>query len=105
MFEKYVDALNKGEADYLSLLFSEDCVFHDIAAREISGQAVLCKGRNQVKEFFKNLFYKYNVSSELVVAYKSRAYYNVYVDDMVLKCIGNIKTKNGLITELVIDLR
>lgn len=105
MFYKYIDGLNKGEADYISSLFSEDCFFHDKAGSSLVGHDVICKGRKEVGEFFKRLLSKHIVSSELVVAYESRAYYNVIVDDIVLKCTGNIKTTHNLITELIVDLR
>lgn len=105
LFYKYIDGLNKGEAYYISSLFSEDCFFHDKAGGFLLGHDVICKGRKEVCAFFKGLFSKHNVSSKLVVAYESRAYYNVMVDDIVLKCIGNIKAKGNLITELIVNLR
>jgi hypothetical protein len=105
IIERYVDALNRHDADAVAVLFSDDCEFYDKAPRLQLGGDICAHGREEIREAFKKLFSTYRVSAVMIVDMGDRAIYNVMLDHELLRCSCLIRQDQGCINKMEITLR
>jgi len=107
IMEKYVAALNKGNAEELAELFAEECLFHDTAARYIGVKPRVAHGKQGIYESFSQAFGAYGpVKADIVKLNKYSMEYDVHPNGMDIPCIGCITCDDeGKIIEIIIRAR
>lgn len=105
MIEKYIEGLNKGDADKIAELFSEDCTFDDGGARPFGYDDLCAEGRENVRAAFKGVFNALTVKAEIVKQNPNSMEYNVTLGELSVPCIGAMTLKDGLIKEYIVRPR
>ncbi len=102
ILEKYIEAMNAGDADKLALLFAEDCAFNDSGSRPLGFPDINAEGREAVRKTFAGVFAKVKAKSEMLSIDGNEMKYNVMIGKYVVPCTGIVEEEKGLIKKLTI---
>ncbi|MBQ8974128.1 MAG: nuclear transport factor 2 family protein [Oscillospiraceae bacterium] len=106
VLEKYVAALNSGDADRVAELFGEECSFVDGGARLLDYEDVVASGREAVRKAFEGVFASYKVGAEIVKLNPNSMEYDVTLEGAFIPCIGAATLDDkGLIKEYIVRPR
>jgi hypothetical protein len=104
--EKYLLALNNGDAREVADLFAPQCLFNDGGGRLIGLEDIVLKSRDVLFIFLSALFACSKVEAKLVKLNDHSMEYDVHSFNSVLPCISAFSTdENGLITEYIVRPR
>lgn len=106
VLEKYVAALNAGDADQVAVLYAEECSFVDGGARPFGFPDVVASGRQGVRDAFKGVFETYKVEAKIVKLNPNSMEYDVELAGLHIPCIGAATCdETGLIKEYIVRPR
>ena len=106
ILEKYVAALNSGNAEQVAELFAPECDFVDGGARPNGFPDVVASGREGVRQAFKGVFETYSVDAKIVKLNPNSMEYDVTLAGLFIPCIGAATCdENGLIKEYIVRPR
>ncbi len=106
VLEKYVAALNSGNADQVAELYAEECSFVDGGARPFGFPDVVASGKAGVHAAFKGVFETYTVAAKIVKLNPNSMEYDVELAGLHIPCIGAATCgEDGLITEYIVRPR
>ena len=100
LLNRYLEHLAAGDAEKVSLLFSEDCIFYDEGPMKINMDPVTIEGREGIRTFFQQIFSTQGPIKSFNVSINGNAMrYDVTVGDMKIMALGLLKEDKGLIKE------
>lgn len=106
ILEKYVAALNSGNADQVAALYGEECDFSDGGARPFGFPDVIASGREGVRAAFAGVFETYKVEAKIVRLNPNSMEYDVELAGLHIPCIGAATLgEDGLIKEYMVRPR
>lgn len=106
ILEKYIAAMNTGDADKVAALFAEECDFMDGGARLNGNPDLVVSGREGVRNAFKGVFDAYAVAGKIVKLNPNSMEYDVSLGDTLIPCIGAATCdESGLIREYIVRPR
>ena len=106
VLEKYVAALNSGDADEVAVLYGEECSFVDGGARPFGFPDVVASGREQVREAFAGVFKTYKVEAKIIKLNPNSMEYDVELAGLHIPCIGAATcNEEGKITDYIVRPR
>ena len=99
--EKYIEAVQEGNARKVADLFTEDGVFHDVAVYEFRGFEIRNQGREHIYQGFINIFGSGLADVEKLSYEGDTVRYRVSKNGISKVCLGTGKVENGLLKEYV----
>lgn len=106
VLEKYVAALNSGNADNVAELYAEECSFNDGGARPFGFEDVIASGREGVRAAFAGVFEAYKVEASIVKLNPNSMEYDVELAGLHIPCIGAATcNEEGKITDYIVRPR
>lgn len=106
VLEKYVAALNSGNADQVAALYAEECSFVDGGARPFGFPDVVASGKKGVHDAFAGVFETYQVEAKIVKLNPNSMEYDVELAGLHIPCIGAATCNEaGEITEYIVRPR
>ena len=106
VLEKYVAALNSGNADQVAELYAEECSFVDGGARPFGFPDVVAEGKDGVQKAFAGVFETYKVEAKIVKLNPNSMEYDVELAGLHIPCIGAATCdEEGKIREYIVRPR
>jgi ketosteroid isomerase-like protein len=106
VLEKYVAALNSGNADNVAELYAEECSFVDGGARTFGFPDVVADGKEGVRQAFAGVFETYKVEAKIVKLNPNSMEYDVELAGLHIPCIGAATCgEDGKIKEYIVRPR
>ncbi len=109
LFEKYISAVNSGDADAIASLFAVDGVMNDSAARTTrgdNGPDFMPKGREEIRTGFSAIFKNAKVVATILKLNDNSMEYDAQIGDFTLHCIGAATCNSeDLIVEYIVRQR
>ena len=106
VLEKYVAALNSGNADQVAELYAEECSFVDGGARPFGFPDVVAEGKDGVQKAFAGVFETYTVEAKIVKLNPNSMEYDVELAGLHIPCIGAATCdEEGKIKEYIVRPR
>ena len=106
-FDKYVEALNKGDIEALAALFADDICFRDWGGRGMGMRKELCAdGIDQLRKMYAGVFAGGPPVVTMVKQNKNSMEYDVKLGKFTLPVIGCAGfDENGLVNEYIVRPR
>ena len=106
VLQRYVAALNSGDADQVAQLFADSCEFVDGGARLQGFPDTVGSGREGVRETFRTVFSTYQVTAKIVRLNPNSMEDDVDLAGVHIPCIGAATlNEDGLIVEYIVRPR
>lgn len=105
LVEKYVNALMTHNSEVVANLFTDDACFEDQTLPTLGGKAVICRGKQEILDYFLELFNKNDIRAELKITFAKTGFFDLRINGTLVNCMGAITEKNGKIQEMIASPR